>query len=158
EAAADRAARAGVRIIAIGIGTPDGERVPETDPTTGETVGYKRDEAGQVVVSRMDESLLRSVAERTGGRVVRLDNAAARSGVADDLRGRQRVVGETTQRVEARERFALFALLALLLIAADMVLFAGLRPAPSTQSGAAAADAPPPARRLRRRAARAAVL
>ncbi|HEX6307838.1 MAG TPA: VWA domain-containing protein [Longimicrobiales bacterium] len=157
EAAADRAARAGVRIITIGVGTSAGERVPDTDPATGQVVGYKRDEAGQIVVSRLDENLLRSIAGRTGGSYVRLDDAAALSRVIDELRGMQRVVGESTQRVEARERFALFAAIALLLIALDVLLFGGLRRhnAPSEEASEPAA---PPARRLRRSAAHAALI
>ncbi|HEX6132565.1 MAG TPA: VWA domain-containing protein [Longimicrobiales bacterium] len=152
EAAADRAARAGVRIITIGVGTAAGERVPDIDPATGQVVGYKRDEAGQIVISRLDENLLRSVADRTGGSYVRLDDAAALSRVVSQLRGMQRVVGDSTQRVEARERFAIFAALALLLIGLDLLLFGGLR---RTDAPAAAGAAPivPPARRPRRRAA-----
>jgi len=134
EAAADRAARAGVRIIAVGIGTDDGARVPDVDPATDEVVGYKRDEAGQIVVSRLDENLLRSVAERTGGRYVRLDEAASLSRVVGELQGMQRGAGENTRRVEAKERFALFAALALLLIGLDAVLFGSPRAARSPES------------------------
>jgi Ca-activated chloride channel family protein len=123
EAAAERAARAGVRFITIGVGTPAGDRIPDIDPATGEMYGYKRDEAGQIVVSRLDEQLLRTVAERTGGRYVRLDDAAALSRVVGELRGMQRERGENMQRVEARDRFALFAALALVLIALDMLLY-----------------------------------
>jgi Ca-activated chloride channel family protein len=123
EAAAERAARAGVRFITIGVGTPAGDRIPDIDPATGEMYGYKRDEAGQIVVSRLDEQLLRTVAERTGGRYVRLDDAAALSRVVGELRGMQRERGENMQRVEARDRFALFAAIALALIALDMLLY-----------------------------------
>jgi Ca-activated chloride channel homolog len=127
EAAADRAARAGVRFITVGIGTPAGDRIPDIDPVTGELVGYKRDEAGQIVVSRLDENLLRSVADRTGGRYVRMDDASALSRVIGELQGMQRERGENAQRVEARERFALFAALALILLALEMILYGGVR-------------------------------
>jgi Ca-activated chloride channel family protein len=127
EAAADRAARAGVRFITVGVGTPAGDRIPDIDPATGEMYGYKRDDAGQIVVSRLDEQLLRTVAERTGGRYVRLDDAAALSRVVGELRGMQRERGENMQRVEARDRFALFAALALVLIALDMLLYGNAR-------------------------------
>jgi Ca-activated chloride channel family protein len=127
EAAADRAARAGVRFITIGIGTPEGDRIPDIDPTSGQVVGFKRDEAGEIVISRLDEDLLRTVAERTGGRYVRMDDAAALARVVSELRGLQRERGESMQRVEARERFALFAALALLLLALDMLLYGSTR-------------------------------
>ncbi|HSJ33259.1 MAG TPA: VWA domain-containing protein [Longimicrobiales bacterium] len=127
EAAADRAARAGVRFITIGVGTPDGDRIPDIDPATGEVAGFKRDEAGQIVISRLDENLLRTVAERTGGRYVRMDDAAALARVIDELQGMQREEGESTQRVEPRERFALFAALALIMLTLDIMLYGGAR-------------------------------
>jgi Ca-activated chloride channel homolog len=127
EAAADRAARAGVRFITIGVGTPDGDRIPDIDPSTGQVVGFKRDESGQIVISRLDENLLRSVAERTGGRYVRMDDAAALARVIDELQGMQREEGDSTQRVEPRERFALFAALALIMLGLDMLLYGGAR-------------------------------
>src|SRR5690606_933742 len=53
----------------------------------------------------------------------RMDDAAALSRVIDELQGMQRERGDSAQRVEARERFALFAALALILLALDMVLY-----------------------------------
>jgi Ca-activated chloride channel homolog len=156
EAAADRAVRAGVRFITIGVGTPDGDRVPDIDPASGEVVGYKRDEAGQIVISRLDENLLRTVAERTGGRYVRMDDAASLSRVISELRGMQRERGDSTQRVEARERFALFAGLALILLSLDMLLYGAM--APPVRARAAASDEEAVVRSgPRRRTARAAV-
>ncbi|MBR9989752.1 MAG: VWA domain-containing protein [Gemmatimonadetes bacterium] len=141
EAAADRAARAGVRFLTIGVGTPAGDRVPDIDPASGQVVGYKRDEAGQMVVSRLDEDLLRTVAERTGGRYVRMDDAAALSRVIGELQGMQRERGENAQRTEARDRFALFAALALIMLALDMILYGGariVRSEPAAASGGVA--------------------
>lgn len=161
EAAADRAARAGVRFITIGVGTPAGERIPDVDPASGQVVGYKRDEAGQIVVSRLDENLLRTVAERTGGHYVRLDDASSLSRVIGELQGMQRERGDSTQRVEARERFALFAALALLMIAIDTLLYGNLRgrvPAPGAgeprnhESGAGGGERTLAARRAQRAA------
>lgn len=138
-AAADRAARAGVRFITVGVGTPGGERLPEVDPATGETVGFKRDEAGQIVVSRLDEELLRTVAERTGGHYVRIDEAGTLGRVVSDLRGMQRERGDSMQRMEARERFAIFAALALLLLVIDTLLHGPLRAGNGRRSAAVAA-------------------
>jgi Ca-activated chloride channel homolog len=156
EAAADRAARAGVRFITIGIGTPAGDRIPDIDPASGQVVGFKRDEAGEIVISRLDENLLRTVAERTGGRYVRMDDAAALSRVVGELRGMQRERGESTQRVQARERFALFAGLALLLLAFDMLVYGSTRLRDRATPVVAPAGGEP--RPARRRTAHAAVI
>ena len=59
--AAKRAADRGVKIYTVGIGTSEGELVP------GESGGYVKDRAGQVVKSRLDEETLKEVAVDTGG-------------------------------------------------------------------------------------------
>jgi Ca-activated chloride channel homolog len=150
-AAADRAARAGIRIIAVGVGTPRGATIPLVDEATGAVTGLRRDEFGEVVVTTLDEETMRMVAGRTGGSYVRLDDAAAFSRVVSELRGMQRLEGGTATRVEPRDRFALFVGLALLLLAADAILAAG---AAATRPGPAdtAPSASPPAVRAARRA------
>ncbi|HEY6548643.1 MAG TPA: VWA domain-containing protein, partial [Vicinamibacteria bacterium] len=70
-AAVSRAREAGVVIHAVGVGTERGEPVPELD-ADGKVSGFKKDEAGQVVVSRLDEAALQGVTRATGGRYFRL--------------------------------------------------------------------------------------
>lgn len=119
-AVAERAARANVRIFTVGIGTPQGAPVPERDPQTGEVLGYKREPGNdEVVVSRLDERLLRDVAETTGGRYVNLMQAGAMDEILSALRGMERTAIEGGRRVEQPERFAIFVAIALLLLALD---------------------------------------
>jgi Ca-activated chloride channel family protein len=59
--AAREAAAAGVRVYAVGIGTPDGEPIPAASGT------YHKDAKGGTVVSRLDESALAQIAQETGG-------------------------------------------------------------------------------------------
>jgi Ca-activated chloride channel family protein len=54
-----------VRIFCVGLGTPEGALIPVRKPGGG--VEFVRDEAGQPVRSRLDESRLRAIAEATGG-------------------------------------------------------------------------------------------
>lgn len=123
-AAADRAARAGVRVITVGIGTAAGARIPDIDPATGSTAGWRRDEYGEIVVSRLDEGLMSRIASRTGGAYVRLDDPTALRRVAGELRGMQRGEGDNVTRMEPRDRQALFALAGVLLLALDSLLAA----------------------------------
>ena len=71
EAAVQQAREAGVVVHAVGVGTERGEPVPELD-ADGRAVGFKKDEAGQVVISRLDEAALEAIARGTGGRTFRL--------------------------------------------------------------------------------------
>ena len=63
--AAREAADRGVRVFAIGLGTPDGELIPEADEGGG--VSYHKDEAGNYVKTRLDEGTLQAVALETDG-------------------------------------------------------------------------------------------
>lgn len=58
---------AGVRIFTIGLGRPDGEPIPIRN-ARGEMVGYKKDQRGELVLTRLDEATLQKVAEETEGR------------------------------------------------------------------------------------------
>ncbi len=64
-AAADAALKSGVKLFTIGVGSGDGVPVPE------ENGGFKKDAAGQIVLSKLDESLLSRMALTTGGSYVR---------------------------------------------------------------------------------------
>lgn len=68
-AAAREAERRGIRIYVVGMGTPGGGKIP-----TGR--GYVRDEAGDEVVSALDGTTLREIAETTGGAYLAATDAA----------------------------------------------------------------------------------
>jgi len=67
ESAAQDAAEYGIRIFAVGIGTPQGEPIPENE-IAGQIMEYKKNKKGQVVTSKLDEQLLSRIAETTGGK------------------------------------------------------------------------------------------
>jgi len=69
-AMAEMAVEQGIIIYAIGFGSPSGEPIPQYDPA-GELIGYKKDAAGEVVLSRLDEATLQQVAQLTAGRYFR---------------------------------------------------------------------------------------
>ena len=64
--AAKNAAQTGLKIFTIGVGTPNGGRIPEHDDS-GNVTSYQQDNTGQEVISKLDENTLRQVAEITGG-------------------------------------------------------------------------------------------
>lgn len=64
-AAAERAAQAGMRIFTVGIGTAEGELLRIKNERGQED--YVRDEQGNVVKSRLNESLLQQIAGTTDG-------------------------------------------------------------------------------------------
>lgn len=68
-AAAEEAAKAGVHVYAIGVGTTDGELIPVRED--GRAMEFVKDRAGQVVKSRLDEATLKQLALKTAGIYVR---------------------------------------------------------------------------------------
>jgi Ca-activated chloride channel homolog len=68
--AAEEARDKGVVIFSIGVGTGAGEPIPLRDEK-GNITGYKKDENGRVVVSRLDESMLEKISSQTGGKYYR---------------------------------------------------------------------------------------
>lgn len=66
-AAAKRAAGKGIKIYTIGIGTPEGAPIQIGDE-------FIRDENGEMVVSKLDEAVLRQVALLTDGAYIRSTN------------------------------------------------------------------------------------
>ena len=75
DAAAAALRERGVVAHSIGVGTREGK--PLEMPGTGRAVEYKRDEAGQVVVSRLVEENLRQLSQATGGLYLRATSPAA---------------------------------------------------------------------------------
>ena len=73
EAAAE-AAKKGVKIYTIGMGLPDGAPIPLYNQY-GQMTGYKKDKNGNTVVTRLDEDMLRRIAEAGGGLYVRANNS-----------------------------------------------------------------------------------
>lgn len=62
--AAELAAERGIRVYVVGMGTPEGGKIPD------ERRGYVKDESGREVVSVLGAAALRAVADVTGGAYV----------------------------------------------------------------------------------------
>lgn len=60
----------GVMINTIGIGSPEGTTIP--DPATGDV---KKDETGATVISKLNEQVLKDIAQQTNGVYIRLEGS-----------------------------------------------------------------------------------
>lgn len=123
--AAERAARFGITIHTIGVGSTEGAPIPEQEGDAGQVEGYKRGPEGEVVISRLNEPLLRAVAEETGGRYVQLGQAGATDAILRTLQRLERTEGDAEQRVREKQRYGWFVALALGLLALDGLLARG---------------------------------
>ena len=78
--ASRRAAREGVRVCTIGMGLPDGAPIPD-----GGRGNYKRDRQGNVVMTHLNEQMLRDIAKAGDGVYVRAGNVNSGLGDITDL-------------------------------------------------------------------------
>ncbi|MGN0007867.1 MAG: VWA domain-containing protein [Alistipes sp.] len=113
---ARRAAEQGIRIFCIGIGTPEGAPVK----IGGEFI---RDENGDMVVSRLNETMLQEIAEIGNGGYIRASNQAfGLTEIVDKLNEMERSEQTTLQFDEYNEQFAALLWIALALLLTDALL------------------------------------
>lgn len=126
--AAQTAADESVIIYPIGLGSEEGAQIPEYDGA-GNLLGYKTDQNGQVVQTRLDEATLVQIAEMTGGQYFRATDGSELNALVGALSNLQ--VGMFESRVTSNliERFQLF-----LLAAVIALLLAELTPERRTAS------------------------
>jgi Ca-activated chloride channel family protein len=97
DAATARLKDGGVVVFALGVGTPEGSPIPLGGSD------YKRDDRGQVVITRLHEDTLEPMARATGGAYLRVTSAA--TDPAPVLRGIDRLEKRTmeSETVTTRE-------------------------------------------------------
>ncbi|HVZ79474.1 MAG TPA: VWA domain-containing protein [bacterium] len=66
----------GIPIVSVGIGTPQGRPIPDGTSFWGETQ-FKKDQAGRVHISHLDETTLHKIADLSGGVFVQGDTPEA---------------------------------------------------------------------------------
>ena len=113
---AERAAEQGILIYAIGFGSPEGEPIPEYD-ARGEAVGFRKDQHGEVVLSRLDEATLRQIAGVGGGKVFRATAGGSElTALVDELGALQKAALSSQTKIFGIERFQIFLLAALVMM------------------------------------------
>lgn len=70
---ATAAAEAGIKVFTIGMGLPEGTPIPEYHGK--KRLGYKKDGDGNVVVSRLNEDMLKDIARAGNGTYIRASNS-----------------------------------------------------------------------------------
>jgi Ca-activated chloride channel family protein len=105
EDAVARAKEAGVVVHTVGVGTEAGQPVPDLDKD-GRRTGFKRDEQGQAVVSRLNMESLESIARGTGGKAFRLTPAdTSLGGLAAAIEGMEQKTLAREFSYRRKERF-----------------------------------------------------
>lgn len=121
ETAAREARAQGVQVIGIGIGTERGGPIPQY--RNGRQVDYKRDAAGEVVITRLETQILREIARLTdGGYHSGSDTRNAVKYIMDYLRQMEKKEFETQQYADYEDQFQWFLGLALFFLVLEMLM------------------------------------
>ena len=115
-AAAGQAAEMGVRVFTIGVGSPEGKPIP----MDGELL---KDKEGNIVVTRLDEGVLKEVANAGKGVYVRAGNSEfGLNPIIDDIRRMEDEKYSSIVFEEYDEQFMYFMAIALFFFVLEMLI------------------------------------
>lgn len=111
----------GIKIITIGVGTPEGGRIPIKQ--NGKIVDYKKDVDGTVVVTQLNENTLKDIAKGTGGVFMYGNKTDEVLQLVDQtLQKIEKTDFESQQIADFQSQFQWFVGLALLLLIIDSLV------------------------------------
>lgn len=114
---ASAAREKGIHLYCVGIGTPD-KSVPI--PLADESMGYKRDVNGQLVLTMLNEDYLKALVEAGGGNYYHINDGIAE--LRKDLAQLEKQKYSTSSDGDFQERFQLFTGLALILLIGEFLI------------------------------------
>lgn len=110
------AADNGIKVFAVGMGTVSGAPIP----TQRGRQDFKKDNNGNVVVSKLDASLIESIADNGNGLAIYASNSQqATAALIDELANMEKGELDTVMYQEYEDRFQWFLIIGLLLLAID---------------------------------------
>jgi Ca-activated chloride channel homolog len=120
--AAKTAAKEGVVIYTVGIGSLEGVPIPVTDER-GYSTGFKKNREGGVVMTKLDELTLEKIALETGGKYYRATPGEAElNRIYDDILKMEKKSLSSKQFEQYEERFQWLVAIALFLLALEVLL------------------------------------
>lgn len=118
-AAAKLAVENGIKVYVIGMGKPEGAPIP-----IGGTMSFKKDNYGNIVVTKLNEEMCKSIAQTGKGVYVRANNSnTALRVISKELDNLAKTDIATKVYSEYNEQFQSFAFIALFFLVIDTFIF-----------------------------------
>ena len=118
----DIAKESGITIISIGVGSTNGAPIPIKENNIVKS--YKKDEKGEVVITKLNKNILNDMATQTGGIYFKGDNTSlVVNSIVDELKEMDKQEFESKQFVSFKDQFQWFLFVGLFLIILDVVVF-----------------------------------
>ncbi|MFZ2339820.1 MAG: VWA domain-containing protein [Bacteroidales bacterium] len=119
-AEAEEAAKAGIVIHTIGIGSSEGVPIPVS---TGGRKDYLKDQDGTTVITRLDEEILKKIAVTGGGNYIRASSSSiGLDEIFSDIRKMDQSELESSVYTEYNDQFQIFAAIALILLVIEIII------------------------------------
>ncbi|MBN2366107.1 MAG: VWA domain-containing protein [Calditrichaeota bacterium] len=119
---AKEAAREGIIIYTIGIGSPQGAPIPEYD-AYGNRVGYKKDRDGQIVTTKLDVLTLEKIAFETGGKYyISSTGESELDKIYHEISAMEEKELSSRQFTQFEDRFQIFLIIALIFLIIETLL------------------------------------
>lgn len=118
--AAKAAAKAGIHVFVLGVGSPDGAKIPIPGTTQ-----YIIDNEGNTVLTKLNEQMCREIAKAGSGAYIYVDNSSSAQEALDkylDQLGKVKL--DTSKYAEYNEKYQLFLLIGLILLIIDVCIMA----------------------------------
>lgn len=117
EAMASDAAKKGISVYVLGIGSTKGATIPYNG-------GYLKDKQGNVVVTRLNEDMCKKIAAAGKGTYIHVDNSnIAQDRLYYELNKLEKKELGSTSFSEYNEQFQIFAWIALILLVVELAIF-----------------------------------
>lgn len=111
----------GIKIITIGVGTPEGGQIPIKQ--NGRIAGYKKDVDGSIVITKLNDETLKEIAQKTGGTFMYGSKTDEVLQLVDQtLQKVEKTDFESQQIADFQSQFQWFIGLALLLLIIDSLV------------------------------------
>lgn len=119
--AAEDAAESGIKIFTIGVGDIKGGPIPIK--RNGVVLNYKKDKNGETVITKLDEAVLKEIAEKADGTYINGRNTGdVVATIKDILEKTDKTEFESKQIADFKDQFQWFLALGILLIFIDVFL------------------------------------
>lgn len=123
--AAQAAHKKGIQVNVLGIGSPEGS--PITIPGTNE---YRKDSNGNIIVTKLNESMCQQISKAGNGIYVRVDNSnVAQKAIIQEIDKMSKKDVETQVYSEYNEQFQVFAWAILILLVIEILILERKNPA-----------------------------
>ncbi len=124
ESALDKVSEAadkGIRIYTIGLGLPEGAPIPQYQ--NGKVVGFKKDQSGSTIITRLDETMLQQIADAGKGIYVRANNSQiGLNRIFDEIKRLEQNTYDVKNYSDYEDRFQYFIALAMIILFVNYII------------------------------------